>query len=371
MSYEWGAPPPFEVLEARRLQGTNKVFGDPVAGLPATTSTTIAPTLPPAPPVPPPPSISSATTTTTTSTLTTTNSFATKLGLVKPSEKNTSTSSSSSSSSSSSLSVPLAPGVKIIASGSVAVSSLSKDERLKRTIWANESQTSNPLLPFIRHVIIDSRKGLEADFIVTKSCCVFFLSLKYHALKPKLMKEKINAFEKSGLAFPFKLRVLLLWVDVLQDDKSMSDLSVFAIEHNLTIMCAFSLEECARYLETMKTYESKSAASIMAKRETEYLPIAQEALTEIKSVNKLDVQRLLHHFGSVSEVMTAKEDELLEPIGIGELKAHYLFSAFNEPFLGRKTTVAVAIEKGTKKRTMLDEDQERDKAMIINDVDDD
>jgi hypothetical protein len=32
--------------------------------------------------------------------------------------------------------------------------------------------------------------------------------------------------------------------------------------------------------------------------------------------------------------MTANEDELLEPIGIGELKASNIFFAFNEPFLG-------------------------------------
>jgi len=342
MSYEWGAPPPFEVLEARRLQGTNKTtrgIAPTLLPTPAPSATTIATTRP------------SPTTTTTTATAAPStaaavpaNSLVTKLGLVQPVQVTPA--------------VPSVPTVKVIASGSVALSTLSKEERLKRTIWANESQTSNPLLPFIRHVVIESRKGLEADFIVTKTCCVFFLSLKYHALKPKLMKEKINAFEKSGLAFPFKLRVLLLWVDVLQDDKSMSDLSVFAIEHDLTIISAFSLEECARYLETMKTYESKTAASIMAKRETEYLPIAQEAMTEIKSVNKTDVQRLLHHFGSMSEIMTATEDELLEPIGVGEVKAHYLFSAFNEPFLGRQRAVAVAIDKGIKKRTITGEERD-------------
>lgn len=330
MSYEWGAPPPFEVLEARRLQGTNK------------TTQGIAPTLIPTPAAAA--TVSTAAAASSTSAAVPANSLVTKLGLVQPVQITPA--------------APSVPSVKVIASGSVALSTLSKEERLKRTIWANESQTSNPLLPFIRHVVIESRKGLEADFIVTKTCCVFFLSLKYHALKPKLMKEKINAFEKSGLAFPFKLRVLLLWVDVLQDDKSMSDLSVFAIEHDLTIISAFSLEECARYLETMKTYESKTAASIMAKRETEYLPIAQEAMTEIKSVNKTDVQRLLHHFGSMSEIMTATEDELHEPIGVGEVKAHYLFSAFNEPFLGRQRAVAVAIDKGTKKRTITGEEQD-------------
>jgi DNA excision repair protein ERCC-1 len=348
MSYEWGAAPSFETLEARRLSGTHKTettrhsipvsIPFPVPNPKSTTAIIAPPSIaPPSLPAsslaaPPPPPLRSTTSASLPQPVqfTSTNSFVSKLGLIQQQQQQPQQPLQP-------LSIPksVPETVKLLATGSVSVSSLSKDERQKRTIWANESQTSNPLLPQIRHVIIECRKGLEADFVITKTCCVFFLSLKYHTLKPKMMKEKINAFEKSGLAYPYKLRVLLLWVDKGGgDDKCMADLSVFAIDHGLTLLCAFSLDECARYLETMKVYESKTAVSIMARRETEYLPLAQEALTEIKSVNKTDVQRLIHHFGSIADVITAKEDELLEPIGIGELKANNIFIAFNEPFLG-------------------------------------
>jgi DNA excision repair protein ERCC-1 len=46
------------------------------------------------------------------------------------------------------------------------------------------------------------------------------------------------------------------------------------------------MQECARYIETLKAYESKPASSIMEARDTDYLGRLTAALTAIRGVNR-------------------------------------------------------------------------------------
>lgn len=46
------------------------------------------------------------------------------------------------------------------------------------------------------------------------------------------------------------------------------------------------MQECARYVETLKAYENKPASSIMEQRDTDYLGRFTGALTAIRGVNR-------------------------------------------------------------------------------------
>lgn len=62
-------------------------------------------------------------------------------------------------------------------------------------------------------------------------------------------------------------------------------------------------QECARYLETMKSYETKSADAIQGRTEEDYLSRLNAAMTGVRGVNRTDVLTLGRTFGSVAGTM--------------------------------------------------------------------
>ncbi|KAH9688988.1 DNA excision repair protein ERCC-1 [Citrus sinensis] len=93
-----------------------------------------------------------------------------------------------------------------------------------------------------------------------------------------------------------------------------------------------SLEECGRYLETIKVYENKPADLIQGQMDTDYLSRLTHALTSVRSVNKTDVVTLGSTFGSLLHIMDASMEDLARCPGIGERKVKRLYDTFHEPF---------------------------------------
>ena len=146
----------------------------------------------------------------------------------------------------------------------------------------------------------------------------------------------------------FRLRVLLVFVDDENNQTTLQELNKIAFACDFTLILAWSNAECARYIETFKAYEGKSAVSIQEKVETEFLPKLTSVLTNnIRSVNKTDVVTLLSMFGSFSGICQASEEELVQCPGIGDKKVKRLFRTLHEPFLPQqqpvKATAALAI----------------------------
>ena len=100
------------------------------------------------------------------------------------------------------------------------------------------------------------------------------------------------------------------------------------------VVCSVRIDdrpEAARYLETFKAYENKTAELIQSRREQDFLPVAQDVLTCAPKVNKTDVATLLANFGSVRGVLGAGAEAMSLCVGLGEKKVRRLHAAFGMP----------------------------------------
>jgi DNA excision repair protein ERCC-1 len=68
-----------------------------------------------------------------------------------------------------------------------------------------------------------------------------FLSLRYHLLHPDYAASRLRGLQRA-----FRLSLLLVHVDVEDPAKPLADVTRAAIAADVTLVCAFSAEECAR-----------------------------------------------------------------------------------------------------------------------------
>ncbi|KAK4753204.1 hypothetical protein SAY87_022002 [Trapa incisa] len=187
-------------------------------------------------------------------------------------------------------------------------------------------QKGNPLLKHIRNVRW-AFADIVCDYLLGQGSCALYLSLRYHLLHPDYLYYRIRELQKN-----FKLRVVLCHVDVEDVVKPLLEVTKTSLLHDCTLLCAWSLEECGRYLETIKVYENKPADIIQGQMDTDYLSRLSHALTTVRHVNKTDVVTLGSTFGSLSHVMDASMEDLARCPGIGERKVKRLYDTFHEPF---------------------------------------
>ncbi|KAF9958736.1 ssDNA endonuclease and repair protein rad10 [Mortierella alpina] len=196
----------------------------------------------------------------------------------------------------------------------------------KSTIVVKPSQRGNPLLQSIRNVPYEYGE-IVPDFQVGLTSCIVFLSIRYHRLHPEYIFSRIAALGKT-----FVLRVLLVLVDVETHQQAIRELTRVAMVNELTLVCVWSNEEAARYIETFKAYENKAPDAIKERIDNDYLSKLTDCLTQIQSINKTDVVTLSSTFGSLKNIMNASVDELGLLPGFGERKVVRLLEAFDQPF---------------------------------------
>lgn len=205
-----------------------------------------------------------------------------------------------------------------------------KFNRITGSILVNPRQRGNPLLKHIRNVPWEYDE-IEPDYIMGKTTCALFLSMRYHNLFPNYIHERLKSLGKS-----FSLRILLVQVDVLEPVHPLKDLSVIAILADCTLMVAWSAEEAGNYLETYKMYENKSADLIKEKQGTDNYSQLIDCLTSIRSINKTDAMVLLSTFGTLEKIIQASVADLSMCPGMGPLKAKRLYDAFQKPLKNEK-----------------------------------
>ncbi|KAI5059021.1 hypothetical protein GOP47_0025340 [Adiantum capillus-veneris] len=196
----------------------------------------------------------------------------------------------------------------------------------RNAILVSRRQQGNPMLKHIKNVRW-IYADIVPDYLLGQNSCALYLSLRYHLLHPDYLYFRIRELLKS-----FRLRIVLCYVDVEDVVKPLHEVTKTALLHDCTLLCAWSLEECARYLETIKIYENKPADAIQERTDNDYLSRLTSALTSVRHINKTDVLTLGSTFGTLAATMGASMEELARCPGIGERKVKRLYDAFHEPF---------------------------------------
>ena len=201
-------------------------------------------------------------------------------------------------------------------------------------------QQGNPVLKHIRNVPF-AMSQMVPDYVVGPNRCVLFLSLRYHSLYPDYVHRRI-----SELRSDFMLRVLLVLVDVEDNSAVLLVLNKLAVLHNMTLILAWSDEEAARYLETLKAFESKDATLIQKKEKEMFSDQVSDVLCTVRSVNKTDVSQMMSQFGTFRALAIANMDELSLVPGVGSKKVRRLYETFHKPF----STAAARKRKAEKEK---------------------
>ncbi|XP_030467061.1 DNA excision repair protein ERCC-1 isoform X2 [Syzygium oleosum] len=253
-----------------------------------------------------------------------------------------------------------APNVAAASTWSVAGTSGAVAGSSSKSSFAAQSRNAilkgNPLLKHIRNVRW-AFADIVCDYLLGQNSCALYLSLRYHLLHPDYLYYRIRELQKN-----YKLRVVLCHVDVEDVVKPLLEVTKTALLHDCTLLCGWSLEECGRYLETIKVYENKPADIIQGQMDTDYLSRLTHALTTVRHVNKTDVVTLGSTFGSLSHIMDASMEDLARCPGIGERKVRRLYDTFHEPFKRVVPNIAAAAPEAPAQKNAepgsISEDQE-------------
>ena len=165
------------------------------------------------------------------------------------------------------------------------------------------------------------------DFELGRTTCALFLSIRYHKLHPNYLYERLKALGKL-----YTLRVLLVLVDQDYPEKPLRELTRVSLLLNFCIVLAWSEEEAARYMETFKLYEHRSADSIRERQSQNAIQRANSILTSIRTINKTDAINLITNFKSIREIVLAEKGDLELIAGIGQTKIKEFLATMNEPF---------------------------------------
>lgn len=173
----------------------------------------------------------------------------------------------------------------------------------------------------------------------------------------------------------YTLRILLIHCDIVgqvpvllltspyaptqtEHHDPIRELTKVCLINNITIVVAWSPEECGLYLSTYKVYEHKPPDAIRERIDKDHMSILRAALTTIRSVNKTDVTTLKTTFGvrfslgliqsfsqrthakaslvqSFAGIAKATPEQLVKCPGIGQTKARRIKDAFEHPFHNR------------------------------------
>ncbi|XP_034108444.1 DNA excision repair protein ERCC-1 [Drosophila nasuta] len=198
------------------------------------------------------------------------------------------------------------------------------------SVLVHSKQRGNPILKSILNVPLEFRDDIVPDYVVGRTSCILFLSLKYHNLNPDYICQRLKALGKM-----YELRVLLVQVDTPEPHNALKSLTRISLLADLTMMLAWNAEEAGKIIETYKQFEKRPPDLIMERVESNPHQKLVAALTNIKPVNKTDAVTLLQIFGNLENLINASEERLSQVMGLGPRKAKKLYKTLHEPFLSK------------------------------------
>lgn len=215
------------------------------------------------------------------------------------------------------------------ASDAVGVGAEDRDHHVllqPHVLYVSTKQRGNNVLKYIRNVPFAFSK-MVPDYIMSTTTCALFLSVKYHQLYNNYIRKRIGELKTL-----FRLRILLVLVDVDDNAVSLAELNNLAVTSNMTLILAWSEQEAARYLETYKALDGKDASNIQKRESNNFQDRNADFMTACKPVNKTDASNLLNHFSTIKAVAAASQDELALCEGLGQVKVKRLYEALHKPF---------------------------------------
>lgn len=229
------------------------------------------------------------------------------------------------------------------------------------TILVDREQTGNPVLSCITKCPWSFVDKHPYDYSLGARAGAYFLSIRYHRMHPNYIYERVRRVSNAStstkttvLTTPPKeetglLRLLILLVDVPNPEKTILELTRVSLSLEFSIVLAWSNEEAARYLETFKLFEHRSADSIRARKpppslsantnncslkKDVSLSAAIDFLTALPKVNRTDAATMLASFGTPGHALDVKRQDLELCAGFGETKIGAVLGILNEPFVG-------------------------------------
>jgi DNA excision repair protein ERCC-1 len=204
------------------------------------------------------------------------------------------------------------------------------------SILVSPRQKANPLLT---HLLTQRWEYTDsvADYVLSPTTCALFLSLKYHRLHPDYIYTRIRKLGRS-----FGLRILLIQVDVDAHEEPLRELNKTGLVNGLTLVCAWSSREAARWLELYKAFSPSTATGdpsasraidqIRKPQPRSYTERIVEFGTVPRGVNKTDAVALISARGSVRAAVNVSAEELVALQGWGERKSKAWLDAVNRGF---------------------------------------
>lgn len=140
----------------------------------------------------------------------------------------------------------------------------SETPKYSNAIQVNPKQRGNPILKSITNIPWEFNDKIVPDYVVGKTSCVLFLSIRYHNLKPDYIHERLKLLGKG-----YELRVLLVHVDIKESQNALKHLTRICLLADLTLMLAWTAEEAGKIIETYKLFENRPPDFIMERAETD------------------------------------------------------------------------------------------------------
>ncbi|OII73155.1 uncharacterized protein cubi_02387 [Cryptosporidium ubiquitum] len=203
------------------------------------------------------------------------------------------------------------------------------DNKAGEMIIASIRQKGNPILSHVKNVPYEFR-NIVPDFLVGKYDAVVFISIKYHKLHNQYLRRRVESLQKN-----YKVRVLLCLVDIPPSgviDAAILEITDICFDLNMTLFLAWSPSEAGQILETLKSHENSSNESIRGGLSLDLFTRIKDALSSLPRINKTDSENLLKHYGSISKLASASEEELSKIQGIGPIKAKVITEIFSTEF---------------------------------------
>lgn len=130
----------------------------------------------------------------------------------------------------------------------------------------------------------------------------------------------------------------------------------------MTLLCAWSAQEAARYLELYHTLAKTPPTVIMGQRPKEWSEQVVEVMGKVRGVSGKDALALVAEAGSVKKAVAMEEEEVRGVSGWGQTKAERWRRVCEMPFVERSGKEKERLaEKTLERRRMVEEEAERKK----------